>query len=1199
MHRHTSSRVRRTIRFALGTALAAALLSSSFADASVIGASFAGLRGEEEAPAVIDPELQQLIDQASELDAEVRSNPANPSGEAESDDANEIRHSSAASPDPIPSAAETAATQATRNRVEVMIYFADAGVDLHAQGDPELAAASLQQNADAHWTRIDAALTELEQQGSVSVLNRFWVTSAVLVSAVDDQATLDALAALPGATNLTPNYEIEGLSTEEPTPVDAPSIASSSTAAVGDEQDESPVTYGIEQIRADEAWRDFGAEGQGVRVAVLDTGVDATHPDIAARLVGRDTGDPSYPGGWINFDRYGNPIVTKPTDPGSHGTHVAGTIVGGAASGTQIGVAPAAELMAANVLSGGGSSAKILRALEWVIEPFDGEGNPVGRAADVINMSLGSGAYDASLIQPLRNLRDAGIFPAIAIGNAPCGTNGTSSPGDIYEAFGVGMTNSDDEIDAGSCGAVTNWPTSTSDTYGWPQNFVKPDASAPGVRVFSAMPNGLWGESTGTSMATPHVAGAVALLRSAQGGLSVDQLETALESTAWHPTPGTAPDTRYGHGRIDVHTAIASVLGASGITGTVKDATTGQPVSGVEISYGDRGETWVTDEQGRFTARLVPGEYTLEATRFGFEPGTSGPVTVGADRFTEVSIGLTAITVGSIGGIVVDHRDGSPLEGATVSLLGQPITATTAADGSYRFDDLPIGEYRIRTDAEGMSSATSEPAEVRAALTTTVNFRLAPLPRVLVLGDNGGRTAALVGENGFMAESSTDLPDDLADLAAYDAVLWDGPGSVTAERLRAAIAATDASGTGIVWLDLGDDEDSGIATLQRELGDPAIRESGNDRTLTATGYRITTEHPIFEGGALSTEPLTVGSVLRQNTAEGGPKFYAWFESLTGVAPTVLGETVLLRTTGNNTDVQSVGQGIAIDERADNRHVFLALHGSSSAIDARSWSLASTQLLLNSLTWASPEISQAPSPEIIVPEPPVIPPGDGGDRPTPTPPTTTTTPTKASLRSPATQAKPQPDHTPNAPVSEFNQLTASTSGGVTLRLEGGIAHVKIPDSKPGDWFFLHVYPGSLPVAWIRVNDDGELRIDTAKLPAGTYRLAFTNADDRFVGWTELVIKGAKSVAQPVTKKASDDASETQMQQEPQQGFALSLAEQLMLLGAALIMLAAAGVVVFANRGSAVAASAASPSSETDSSTSPTDSGDPLHWLEDKA
>lgn len=1149
-HRVTRNTVARLLGAVLVTAFLLAALAPAGGDSQ---AAWFGGAGDGPASAPIDP---ALLEAAESIDG----------GGAEAPDTDTA---DIADPD------DTAWVHETSGTVEVFVFFDDPGVAPAAQGDPELAAASLQRNADEHWVAVDRALEPLERAGRIEVLNRFWVTNAVLLLAESSEETLDELSRLPGATSVTPNFTVEGLDEEAPIVAAEPSVPSATVTEVSGDETALPITYGIDKINADDVWRDFGAEGQGVRVAVLDTGVDARHPDLASRMVGRDSGDLSYPGGWINFDRTGTPIVSRPTDPGSHGTHVAGTIVGGGASGTRIGVAPQAELMAANVLSGGGSGAKIMAALQWVIEPYDGQGNPAGRAADVINMSLGSSGYDASLIRPLQNLRDAGIFPAIAIGNASCGPNGTSNPGDIYEAFGVGMTDADDEVNAGSCGAVTNWPASTAELHGWPANFVKPDASAPGTAVFSSMPSGAWGNATGTSMATPHVAGAVALLRSAQGGLTIDEIEAALEGTAWHPNPGSGPDTRYGHGRIDVLAAVSSVLGEAGVKGQVLDAATGEPVIGAEISYGEHGETWVTDAQGRFTARLTPGAYTLEITRFGYESASTAEVRVAESGFQSLegdsAIRLTPITVGSIAGTVVDFRDGTPIAGATVTVMGQPITTETAADGSYRFIDLPIGGYRIRVDSPGMRESISGEAPVQAALSTTVNFQLAALPKVLVLGDNGGRTAAILAENGLDVESLASLPADMGLLAGYDAVLWDTPVSdtpVTAAQLQSVITATDASPrrTGIVWLDLGASDGSGIASLSLQLGSPAVRTGASSRDLTATGYRITAEHPIFAGGALSAEALAPGSLLLQdtNSDSGARKFTAWFDQLTGTSPTVLGETISQHKEGeNHTVTTTLGSGIAVDQRANNRHAFLALHGSSAAVDARSWSLASQQLLINTVSWVAPADTQAPEPEIILPTVPVIPPGDGGNgsRPQSTGPAAASPLSSLrSTRAPTTQAAAKPERTPDAPVSEFNQLTARNSGDVTVREEGGVAHVTIPGSKPGDWFYLHVYPGALAVDWIRVNDDGELRIDIARLPSGTYRLAFTDSDGEFVGWAEIVVAGSAAT----TASTIEQAIEGETPGSSGSGFSLSLAEQIMLLGAALILLAAAGVVLMAMR-----------------------------------
>lgn len=1097
-------------------------------------------------------------------------------------------------------------------RVEVLVYFTDPGVAPSAQGDPELAAAALQQDADTHWNSIDRELATLTAPGDIEILNRFWVTNAVLVSAAPSARVLTQLAALPGAIEVTPNFTVaplddiappEGTLPTETTP--DPTVASEAeTAAAAAEAEtaaiaaaEVPVTYGIEKIAADDVWRDFGARGQGVRVAVLDTGVDATHPDIGARLVGRGTGDPTYPGGWINFDRTGKPLVTKPTDPGSHGTHVAGTVLGGSASGTSIGVAPDAELMAANVLSGGGSAAKILAALEWVMAPTDGTGAPAGRPADVINMSLGSSGFEPDLARAIRNVRDAGIFPAVAIGNK-AGT--TSAPGNYFDAVAVGMTNAEDLVDPQSSGGVVAWDREITREFGWPDSYVKPDISAPGVKVFSAMPGGKFGESSGTSMATPHVAGAVALIRSAQAGLSVTEIEDALKRTAWHPDPAAGADIGYGSGRIDVHAALSELRGESGVTGTVVNASTGAPIASATVSYGDRGETWTTDAQGRFTARLGPGSYTLTAERFGFETAQSATVTVAATGFTKLSLPLTPITVGTLSGTVVDHASSAPVAGAAVSIAGIELTTTTDARGAFRFDAMPVGEYRVRVAAEGKAEAISAAAPVRAALTTTVSFRLANLSRVLVLGDSGGSTAALLADNGFVAESRANVPEDLTELGTYDAVLWDAPaGTVSRAQIDAAIAATDASGSGIIWLDLGDSESSGIAALQRTLGNPASRDAAGDRSASAVGYRVTADHEILAGGLLSPEAFGVGSVIVQNSATAGTKWAAWFDGLRGTAPTVIAETVM-QVTDASVDPQvttttALGTGLAVDQRATNRHAYLALHGTSSAIDARNWSPGGVQLLLNTVRWTAPAATQAPEPVIGFPVPPVVtppvvkppvvvtPPVDPPvtrpvttPRPTPSMPvlqpagtpeaSQTASSGTGAARAPGSQAAPKPETKPEPPVASARDLTRANAGGVTVRVSEGIAYISIPQAKPGDWYFLHVYPQATAIDWIRANSDSELRVDISRLTGGKYQFAFTAADNSFAGWVEVVIPATAKSAAPAGLVDEDPTQLSGLVPGPVDagGFQLSVAEQLMLLGSALLILAAAGVVLFGPR-----------------------------------
>ena len=305
-------------------------------------------------------------------------------------------------------------------------------------------------------------------------------------------------------------------------------------------------SYGIEQIGALAAWGAYGARGAGVKVGILDTGVDIVHSDLLGKVTA-----------WGEFDADGRQVPNSmPHDVEGHGTHVAGTIAGGNSSGQWIGVAPEAELCCALVVGpGGGTDKQLLAGLSWVIE----------QDVDVISMSLGGltlgpevpATYTEAIVRALRQ----GIPAIIAIGNEGSETSG--SPGNDLFAVGVGAT---DHLDrpAGFSGGRTQI-VSESDFIRpelLPLSYSKPEISAPGVAVPSSIPGDTWSVLSGTSMATPHVAGAVALLLSAttirervepaeRGLLISDLIVGSVEELG-----EAGQDHRYGFGRIDVLRAI-------------------------------------------------------------------------------------------------------------------------------------------------------------------------------------------------------------------------------------------------------------------------------------------------------------------------------------------------------------------------------------------------------------------------------------------------------------------------------------------------------------------------------------------------------------------------------------------------------------------------------------------------------------------
>lgn len=305
---------------------------------------------------------------------------------------------------------------------------------------------------------------------------------------------------------------------------------------------EEVYTYGLQKIRIPEVRQQHpDMTGEGVVVGILDTGLDASHPELAGKMIA-----------WKDFISE----KEKAYDDNGHGTHVAGTIAGEGAGGTQIGVAPRAQLVIGKIFSGSGysSAGAILRGMEWIANPerkFNSSMRP-----RVINNSWGGGmrsdVRQDPFAQQVINWVQLQIFPAFAAGNSGrSGAGSIGSPGGLSVAFAVGATNSEDEVtDFSSRG-----PVEVVDFDGERKTYIKPDISAPGHQVYSSMPKGKYAKLSGTSMATPHLAGAVALIYQLRPDLTVEQMSKVLMESS-EDLGESGKDNHFGAGRLDVVRAL-------------------------------------------------------------------------------------------------------------------------------------------------------------------------------------------------------------------------------------------------------------------------------------------------------------------------------------------------------------------------------------------------------------------------------------------------------------------------------------------------------------------------------------------------------------------------------------------------------------------------------------------------------------------
>jgi subtilisin family serine protease/subtilisin-like proprotein convertase family protein len=606
----------------------------------------------------------------------------------------------------------------------------------------------------------------------------FGIYAITLTSGIGVASALTLYAGQPGIRTVEPDYVVS----LDRTPND-PGLGSQwgltntgqSGGVAGDD------------IGAAAAWNAQTGTGNTI-VAVIDTGVDYTHPDLAANMwrnPGEIPGDGiDNDGDGIVDDVYGANFVSNtgnPMDDNEHGTHVAGIIGAVGNNGTGVsGVLWHTRIMAVKFMdaSGSGYTSNAVRAINYA----------VAHGATILNNSWGGGGADATLATAIGQARNAGVIFVAAAGNS--GVNNDTAA--FYPANYIGQYDN----------VVTVAATDRTDTLASFSNYgpTKVTLAAPGVAILSTLPGNSYGTLSGTSMATPFVTGALALLKDQHPAWTYSQLIAKLKSSV-DVLPSLVGKVSTG-GRLDV----AKMLDAAAVPPASPPAFTSGPKVTSATFAGPNASTF-SSVRVTFNTSVLPSSFTaadVSLTGPRGSIGASGVTVVAGSNNTQFTVTFSAQTAAGSYSVTIGPNITDP-SGHAMNQNGN--AANGEVPGDRYTTAASLGDARFNFAAANLPFAIPDVSTVSIPIVVGQDITISDLNVILnvthtydsdlivTLTSPGGITRTLVNRRGGSGDnfSNTTLDDQAASALSVGRAPFSG--SYRPEQSLAAFNGTNARGT--------------------------------------------------------------------------------------------------------------------------------------------------------------------------------------------------------------------------------------------------------------------------------------------------------------------------------------------------------------------------------------------------------------------